>query len=204
MVYILDKDLSMRSKQPSIQLDDDVDLELPSPEVFSYQVNDGCVDDTSVRSGIIVTADGTVGMNYFVTRIQLAVIEGGVYDHLYSTRSQKRSIEERSHALETLACALDAWKASIPFEFGAFMAPDTVSPIVLQLLAVLHSTSLACTTLLNQANAWNTYWMESICRYAMEDILPTLPPQWEAVVDEARQLTVLLGALPHQNRWNFW
>jgi hypothetical protein len=204
IAYILDKDLSMRSKQPSIQLDDDVDLELPSPEVFQYAVKDGCIDDTSVGSGIIVTADGTMEMNYFVTRIQLAVIEGGVYDYLYSTRSQKHSIEERTHALETIACSLETWKASIPFEFSASMAPGTVSPTVLQLLAVLHSTSLACTTLVNQANAMNAYWMDGIRKYAMEGILPTLPPQWEAVVDEARQLTVLLGALPHQNRWNFW
>ncbi|ORX92702.1 hypothetical protein BCR34DRAFT_250669 [Clohesyomyces aquaticus] len=204
MAYILDKDLSMRSKQPSVQLDDDVDLELPSPEVFPYQVIDGCIDDASVGSGIIVTADGTVEMNYFATRIQLAVIEGGVYDYLYSTRSQKRSIEERSHALDTIAYALETWRASIPFEFSAFVAPDTVSPIVLQLLAVLHSTSLACTTLLNQANAWNTSWMEGIRKYAVEGILPALPPRWEAVVDEARQLMVLLGALSHQNRWNFW
>jgi hypothetical protein len=204
MAYILDKDLSMRSKQPSIQLDDDVDLELPLPEVFSFQLNNGFIDETGVGSGIILTADGTVEMNYFVTRIHLAVIEGGVYDYLYSTRSQKRSIEERSHALDTIACALEAWKASIPYEFSAFMAPNTVSPIVLQLLAVLHSTSLACTTLLHQANAWNTYWVGSIREYAIDGILPTLPPRWEAVVDEARQVTVLLEALPHQNRRNFW
>ncbi|KAF2865225.1 hypothetical protein BDV95DRAFT_632430 [Massariosphaeria phaeospora] len=204
MAYILDKDLSMRSKQPSVQLDDDVDLELPSPEVFPYQVDDGCIGDTSVGPGIIVTADGAVEMNYFVTRIQLAVIGGGVYDYLYSTRSQKRSIEERSRALESLACALETWKASIPFEFSVFLAPDTVSPFVLQLLAVLHSTSLACKTLLYQANAWNTYWVEGIRKYAIEGILPALPPRWEAVVDEARQLTVLLGALPPQNTWNFW
>lgn len=204
MAYVLDKDLGMRSKQPSIQLDDDVDLELPSPEIFQYQVEDGCLDDTSISSGIIVTADGTVVMNYFVTRIQLAVIEGGVYDYLYSTRSQKRSIEERSHALESIACALETWKSSIPFEFSASVDPDTVSPTVLQLLAVLHSTSLACTTLLNQANAWNTHWMDGIRKYAIEGTLPTLPPQWEVVVDEARQLTILLGSLPHQNRWHFW
>jgi len=204
MAYILDKDLSMRSKQPSIQLDDDVDLELPSPEAFQYQVNNGCIADTNVCSGIIVTTDGTAEMNYFVTRIQLAVIEGGVYDYLYSTRSQKRSIEERSHALGTIACALETWKASIPFEFNASMAPVTVSPTVLQLLAVLHSTSLTCTTLLYQANAWNTHWMDGIRKYMIDGISPTLPPQWEAVVDEARQLMVLLEALPQQNRWNFW
>jgi len=204
MAYILDKDLSVRSKQPSIQLDDDIDLELPSSEGFQYQLNDRSIADSSVGSGVVTTADGTVTMNYFLTRVQLAVIEGAVYDYLYSTRSQKRSIEERSHALETVACALETWKASIPFEFSASMAPNTVPPHTLQFLAVLHSTSLACTTLLNQSNAWNSRWMECIRKYAMESILPPLPPRWEAVVDEARQLTVLLGALPHRNRWNFW
>jgi hypothetical protein len=204
MAYVLDKDLSMRTKQPSIQLDDDVDLELPSPDVFPYKLSDESSDNTSSSSGIIFTADGTVEMNYFLTRIQLAVIEGGVYDFLYSTRSHKRSIEERSHALESISRALESWKSYIPFEFSALMAPVTVSPAVLPLLAVLHSTSLACMTLLHQANAWNTRWLEGIHKYSIEGILPTLPPQWEEVVIEARQLAALLGFLPHQNQWNFW
>ncbi|KAJ4292762.1 hypothetical protein N0V90_009425 [Kalmusia sp. IMI 367209] len=205
MAYILDKDLSMRSKQPSIQLDDDIDLDLPSPCTAEHQINNICVDEnTGVAHGIITTVDGIMKMNYFVARIQLAVIEGGVYDYLYSTRSHKRSTEERFRALESVACALETWKASIPFEFSAWMAPNTVSNHTLQLLAVLHSTSLACTTLLNQANAWNTRWMDSIREYATGGTMPILPPQWDAMVDEARHLTVLLGALPVQNRWNFW
>ncbi|KAF2648394.1 hypothetical protein K491DRAFT_642581 [Lophiostoma macrostomum CBS 122681] len=204
VAYILDKDLSMRSRQPSIQLDDDVDLELPSPEPFHCQLTEGLSHETGFGSGIIVTTDGSAEMNYFATRIQLAVIEGGVYDYLYSTRSKKRTIEERSHALDTISSALEAWKASIPMEFSARMASDAVSPTVLQLLAVMHCTSLACTTLINEANAWNAYWIEDIRRYATEGILPTRPPQWKTVVDEARQLTALLETLPPQNKWNFW
>jgi hypothetical protein len=46
--------------------------------------------------------------------------------------------------------------------------------------------------------------MDGIWKYAIEGIMPTLPPRWEAVVDEARQLTALLGSLPNQNPWNFW
>lgn len=204
MAYILDKDLSMRSKQPSIQLDDDIDLDLPSPEMAHGQV-DMCVDArTGVAYGDITTVDGNAKMNYFVTRIQLAVIEGGVYDYLYSTRSSKRSPEERSIALKSVSCALETWKSSIPVEFSARVAPKSVSTHSLQLLAVLHSTSLACTTLLNQANAWNTRWMRSINEYAMEGIGPVLPPRWDSIVDEARQLSILLGGLRMQSRRNFW
>ncbi|KAJ4360218.1 uncharacterized protein N0V89_000778 [Didymosphaeria variabile] len=204
MAYILDKDLSMRSKQPSIQLDDDVDLDLPSPGIAEYQIKKVGVADIGIDPGVFTTADGNVEMNYFVTRIQLAVIEGGVYDYLYSTRSRNRSAEERSQALKSIFRALETWKASIPLEFDAPMAPKTISPTMLQFLAVLHSTSLACTTLLNQANVWNTLWMSSIWKYATEGITPVLPFQWEATVDQARHLAVLIGALPVQNRWNFW
>ncbi|KAF2645213.1 hypothetical protein P280DRAFT_486464 [Massarina eburnea CBS 473.64] len=163
MAYILDKDLSMRSKQPSIQLDDDVDLELSSHEVFQRQLNYVSRTDTSVGSGTI------------------------------ATRRNRGVIEERLHAIQSIACALEAWKASIPFQFSASMAPGTISPTELQLLSVLYSTSLACTTLLNQASAWNTYWIDGIRKYTVEGISPTLPSQWGAVVDEARQLTVLLA-----------
>jgi hypothetical protein len=204
IAYILDKDLSMRSKQPSIQLDDDVDLDLPSSRLADRQINNDCIDDARIAPGVVNTADGIAELNYFSTRIQLAVIEGGVYDYLYSTRSLKRSAEERSHALESVSCALEAWKASIPFEFSACMAPNTVAPGVLQLVAVLHSTSLACTTLLNQANAWNARWLECMRRYATESVMPALPSRWDAVVDEARHLAGLLEVLPVQDRQNFW
>lgn len=205
MAYVLDKDLSMRSKMPSIQLDDDIDLDLPSQEDDEYQIdNEYGQNNTNNCAGVVTTIDGNVKMNYFVTRIQLAVIEGGVYDYLYSTRSQKRSAEERSHALESVARALATWKASIPLEFSASMALDRVTPGILRYLGVLHSTSMLCTTMLNQANAWNSQWVGSIRRYAKDGTVPPLPSLWDELVDEARDLAVLLRALPAPDRWNFW
>jgi hypothetical protein len=205
LAYILDKDLSMRAKQPSIQIDDDINLELPSPTATEHQIGSlNGTDDSSVHLGIITTADGTVKMNYFVTRIQLAVIEGGVYDYLYSTRSKKRSPKERSHALRSVACALQQWKASIPPEFSASTAIMRVRPSALNFLGALHSTTLACTTIVNQAHAWDAEWVASLRRYGRQGIVPRLPSQWEAVVDEARDLLVLLGVLRITDCWNFW
>ncbi|KAI9881710.1 MAG: hypothetical protein M1823_006579, partial [Watsoniomyces obsoletus] len=142
LAYILDKDLSMRSKQPSVQLDDDIDLDLPSPKFAAAERQMGDDHAAGIGAGIITTADGAAKMNYFVTRIQLAVVEGGVYDYLYSTRSQKRSPEERSRALESVASALERWKASNPPEFSAAAALRGVPPDTLRFLCVLHSTSL--------------------------------------------------------------
>ena len=205
LAYILDKDLSLRSKQPSVQLDDDIDLDLPWPQIAEcWDDDEAKIDGTGIDNGAITTADGTVKMNYFVSSIQLAVIEGGVYDYLYSTRSQKRSPEERLHALDSVARALEQWKASIPPEFTGIEALGRLTPDMLRFLCVLDATSLLCTTSINQAHAWNAQWVTSLRRYGRDGTIPLLPPQWEALVDEARNLMVLFGQSGVTDRFNFW
>jgi hypothetical protein len=198
LAYILDKDLSMRSKQPSIQIDEDVNLELPSSTVLQYDEN------TDNVMGVVTTADGTVKMNYLTARVQLAAVEGGVYDYIYSTRSRKHSLEERSLALQSVTSALEQWKASIPSEFSTSASSRRVAPGMLRFLVALHSTSLACTTLINQAHAWDVEWIASIRRYGRQGIEPLLPPKWEVLVGEARDLLVLFAALGETDRWSFW
>lgn len=78
IAYILDKDLSLRAKLPSVQLDDDVDVDLPSLLLVSTEDDDN-------TAGIVVTADRKARMNYFWACIQLANIEGFIYRYLYST-----------------------------------------------------------------------------------------------------------------------
>lgn len=199
IAYILDKDISMRSMQPSIQLDDDIDLDLPFHNGDEYQS-----DDASISAGLVATADGAVQMQYFLTRIQLAVIEGGVYDYLFSTRSGKRSPDERARALDSVARALEQWKASIPREFSPTAAILEAPLDSLCFLGILHSTSLLCTTLVNHAHAWNPEWTGSLRRSAKYGTPPLLPPMWESVVDEARSLLALFEALPVTDRSNFW
>ncbi|KAH7120847.1 fungal-specific transcription factor domain-containing protein [Dendryphion nanum] len=204
MAYILDKDISMRSKQPSIQVDDDINLDLPSPTVVQCNEDRSKISNTDDAAGVITTADGTVKMNYLTARVQLAAVEGGVYDYIYSTRSRKRSPEERSHALQSVAYALEQWKASIPSEFNALAGSRRVAHSTLHFLGTLHSTSLACTTLINQAHAWDVEWIASVRRYGRQGIEPLLPPKWEVLVGEARDLLVLFGILGEPERWNFW
>ncbi|KAK2802788.1 hypothetical protein FQN51_004316 [Onygenales sp. PD_10] len=203
LAYILDKDLSMRSKQPSIQIDDDINLDLPSPTALLYNEDRSNINNADDAMGVITTADGTARMNYLTARIQLAAVEGGVYDYIYSTRSRKRSPEERSRALQSVACALEQWKASIPSEFNALAGSRRVAPGMLRFLGALHSTSLACATLINQAHAWDVEWIASIRRYSRQGIEPLLPPKWEVLVGEARDLLVLFGALGEPDRWYF-
>ncbi|KAK5053190.1 hypothetical protein LTR84_002164 [Exophiala bonariae] len=205
MAYILDKDLSFRCKQPSIQLDDDIDLALPYTQAEEDRI-DGIpdTDADSIGSGIVATADGTVKMNYFVTRIQLAALEGGVYDYLHSVRSQKRSPEDRLNALESLSRALEQWKASIPPEFTGVECPRRVASDKLWYIYILDATSLLCKTAILQVHAWHAPWVTSLRRYGREGDILELPPHWATLVDEARDLLVLFGHLGSIDRWNFW
>ncbi|KAK5097404.1 hypothetical protein LTR70_007605 [Exophiala xenobiotica] len=169
----------MRQQQPSIQRDDDIDHILPLAEVDSFQSG-----STGIHSGQSTTADGAVTMNYFLARIQLAVIEGGVYDYLYSTRSQKRTPDDRAKALDSVACALEQWKASVPPEFSAATASQTVPLHLLPFISFLHSTSFMCAALINQAHAWNAKW----------SILPHLAPK--AKVFDVSSGIAHIGPLP--------
>ena len=71
LAYILDKDLSLRAQQPSVQLDDDIDLDLP------FQL---ASDANGAPAGVASTSNGSATMNYLLARVQLAVIEGRIYD----------------------------------------------------------------------------------------------------------------------------
>lgn len=206
LAYILDKNLSLRSKQPSIQRDDDIDLDLPWSFITQNDsLNIDLTDEEDGLSiGMISTIDGALKMNYFVSRIHLAVIEGGVYDYLYSTASQKRSPEERSDALDSVSNALERWKASVPFEFRGVDALQRLSPTALRFLGILDATSLMCTTLINQAHAWNAQWITSLRKYDKEGTAPPLPPRWGPLVDDSRHLLVLSEHLGALDRWNFW
>lgn len=203
LAYILDKNLSMLAKQPSIQVDDDINLDLPTPIVVRDDEDKNAIISKNGDTGVITTVDGNVVWNYFEARILLAMIQGGVYDYVYSTRSRKRSPEERKVALQSVNSALEQWKTSIPLAFSASSCPSTVTPATLPFLAALHATSLTCATLLNHAHAWDEKWIASIRRYGAEGIVPWLPPRWEALIGEAHDLLELLEGL-HLDAAVFW
>ncbi|RYP48610.1 hypothetical protein DL768_005530 [Monosporascus sp. mg162] len=82
IAYFLDKDLSLRLRTPSFQLDSDVDLDLPRAEPDELD-------------GSIQSLDGLSRFNYFRARVLLAHISGKIYDELFSHRSKKLSPQIR-------------------------------------------------------------------------------------------------------------
>ncbi|KAF4972853.1 hypothetical protein FSARC_679 [Fusarium sarcochroum] len=135
LVYIVGKDLSLRAEQPSIQLDDDIDPELPS----SLSVFDGD-GDGDADAGTVITADGNAKMNYSLARVQLGNFQGCIFDHLHPARSSKRSLTDRSITKESIVHALKKWRASVPPEFNAAVVTTTTgnNPTAVVFFCALH------------------------------------------------------------------
>ena len=205
IAYILDKDISLRSGQPSIQLDDDIDLDLPISQDDGLRVNAAVaeIDEDSGRVGMIGTVDGSARLDYFVTRIQLAVIEGGIYDYLHSTRAQKRTQGERISAMESVSRALEQWKGCVAPEFMDIGILNRVTVDRLRFICFLHAASLLCASLINQAHLMSSQWVASLRKSGTDGTTPLLTPRWEALVCEARTMMVLYqqSAFVDHNTW---
>lgn len=199
LAYILDKDLSLRAQQPSIQLDDDIDLALPSALRQENQADGETI-------GIVSTTNGNARMNYFLVRVQLASIEGRIYDCLYSTRALNRRAEERSVARESIVNDLREWRAAIPPEFGADVVAWTASsnPANIGFFCLLHATSLQCMALINKAHAWDEKWVSGLRDHGRETRALQLPPGWGALVHQARDFMVLFGEAWPKDVWFRW
>jgi hypothetical protein len=199
LVYILEKDLSLRAQQPSLQLDDDIDLDLPH---FLPEDN----DEDGSAAGVVITADGNARMNYFLARVQLANIEGGVYNCIYSTRAALHSPEERVAAANSILDALEKWQATIPPEFGAAVVASTTkdNPANVAFFCVLHSLSLSCMTLINRAHAWDDRWVNSVRHVGEGTGMLQLPCGWDALVQQARDFMVLFEQAWSTEIWFRW
>ncbi|RWA06038.1 hypothetical protein EKO27_g9067 [Xylaria grammica] len=103
IVYILDRDLALRSKAPYTQLDAETDVELPG------------LDDKD-RIGMLTSSTGGISVNYLRKRVELARIQGRVYDILYSWRSHLLTPDQRLNDISLVAQMLSEWRGTIPAE----------------------------------------------------------------------------------------
>ncbi|KAF9776775.1 hypothetical protein IL306_004970 [Fusarium sp. DS 682] len=195
LAYTVDKDLSLRAQQPSIQLDEDIDLEFPTPVI-----------DVEPRAGIVTTIDGTATMDYFLARVQLASIQGDIYDHLYSTRAWKRTPEERRIKRESIVLALNNWKASIPSEFGATEVITTTSdnPSTAGFFCFLHTNNLLCLMLITRAHAWDEQWVGVLRDHGRGVTSLQLPSEWNAMIGQARDFMILFEHVCPRYGWLKW
>ncbi|PCD24835.1 hypothetical protein AU210_013950 [Fusarium oxysporum f. sp. radicis-cucumerinum] len=198
LAYIVDKDLSLRAQQPSIQIDEDIDLDFPMS--FSTVIS----GDSS--AGLVTSIDGSTTMDYFLARVQLASIQGDIYDHLYSTRAWKRTPEERRLKRENIVHALNNWKASVPSDFRAADVITTTSnnPSVGAFFCILHTNSLLSLMLITRAHAWDEQWVGVLRDHGRGVGTLQLPSDWNSLVGQARDFMILFEYVVPRYCWLKW
>nr|RBQ91214.1 hypothetical protein FVER53263_12230 [Fusarium verticillioides] len=198
LAYIVDKDLSLRAQQPSIQNDEDIDLDFP----MSFDTLGSGDSD----AGVVTSIDGSTTMDYFLARVQLASIQGDIYDHLYSTRAWKRTPEERRLKRENIVLALNNWKASVPSDFGAAAVIATTSnnPTIGAFFCVLYTNSLLSLMLITRAHAWDEQWVGVLRDHGRGVGTSQLPSDWNSLVGQARDFMILFEYVVPRYCWLKW
>ncbi|KAH6876332.1 fungal-specific transcription factor domain-containing protein [Thelonectria olida] len=160
LVYTLDKDISLRALTPSTQFDDDIDIPLPALAPAD-------------SAGLIWTQNGQMYFNYHRRRVELAHIEGKVYDLLYSNRATKVKGLERQQRVGRLQAMLDKWYERIPTVFHIDRVADNVGPAQLIQLTKMHHAYLLAEVMTHGVYSHNADWVKrisSFSRAAIEDI----------------------------------
>ena len=136
VAYSLDKDISLQTRQPPTQGDEDMDIDPPSENDYDPVQPEG------------------IHHNLFYFRTRLAIIQGQIYRRLLSVKAGNQPASERAMAAEELEMTLQTWKRSVPIELfcnysgpalGGSPSETSRHPVYLQLLyfktlAVIHES----------------------------------------------------------------
>ncbi|KAK6216826.1 fungal specific transcription factor [Colletotrichum tabaci] len=196
MVYVMDKDISLRSKTPSFQLDADIDLALP--ELYP---NDG--------AGIIAAKNGSE-FNFFRARVELSHIAGKVYDLLYSTRARKVSRQESQSRVTRLEEMLESWYGKIPAEFRLDSVLQNIDALPAVHMSLVYHHYFVVVVMTHGIYSHDADWVHRIstyCRTAMRDLdgVPVaanlkqnapLPDGWDRCVELSRRCMKLFAESP--------
>ncbi|KAK3684774.1 fungal-specific transcription factor domain-containing protein [Podospora appendiculata] len=157
IAYMLDKDLCLRSGRPPAQDDDDMNVDLPDA-------------DPEDNIGNIPLADGKGKMNLFRVMCELAMVEGKVYNKLYSTKATKQSPGETLNTIGELDQELEDWKDSIPIDFRPeHEIKASHTPLILHIV-MLHFNYYNCLTTIHRMSIHHGYWTSRLSNYAIQGL----------------------------------
>lgn len=197
MAYVLDRDISMRTGQPPVQLETDIDLELPS-----FEPEDG--------AGLVFTANHCSNLNFFRARVQLARIQGKVYELMLSLPAKNLDSYQRGENMARLHYMLDNWASQIPKKFRPNAILETCEPGSFRNLGILYATHLSCRSQVCRAHIMETQWLESLQDFGQKPmqqriIEPVLLPQgWQGFVAESREYMRLFMGIERKDPAFVW
>jgi hypothetical protein len=143
--------LSLRTKTPPAITDNDIDVSLPS-------------SDPGDGSGLIWIPGGNNHMHYFRSQIDLAHIEGKIFELLHSNRGSKVRGAEREDRIQHLQGLLNEWYGRIP---PLFQVENVVSTLdtcgIMRLTRLFHEYQLAVLNLHSVYNTHDAEWVQRLC-----------------------------------------
>ncbi|KAK5625430.1 hypothetical protein RRF57_001146 [Xylaria bambusicola] len=217
IAYILDRSISAQARISPIQIDSDIEIDLPPLEPV-------CGD----LGGFVLANDGTPIFNFFRAQVQMARIQGLVHKYVYSGSAQKYNAAERARNIAFVHQELDAalveavtarqshkhvsavytvpepatilperWSTQIPPEFhpsALFQPRDSELP---RQLCMLFAARLSCRAMISYGSLRDSFhyswWVESLRDYgeriADGDGLGLLEnqPGWSTLIEESRE-----------------
>jgi len=148
---------------PSLQIDSDIDIDLP-----------GSAGDDS--AGHLYTVDGRSQLHLFRLKVQLAHLEGMIYDTLLSNRARKLTSEARQQAVTHIGQLLERWKQSIPGQLQLENMSGNLLSGPLVHMTVVYQTYLMCLTMTHGLYANDSPWLKALGGLG-SDLLRTFNPQ---------------------------
>lgn len=193
ITYILDRDISMRTVEPYGLQDHDMEIDAISATLRG--------DSAGVLS---LPDDPSRTANIFHLRIQLARIQGQMYDLTYSVRARKFSGHQQEAAIEKLTHLLESWCKTVPEGFRIEDLSTCASDNILSQLLPLYLAYFLCLFTANRLQSRNSSWIERLIAFcdgivhsdaiALSSVSPLpaksnmklLPTNWPSIVQAAR------------------
>ncbi|KAF7563691.1 hypothetical protein G7046_g486 [Stylonectria norvegica] len=201
IAYLLDRDISLRTSQPPVQRESDIDIERPLAEP-----EDG--------AGNVVVSGGNCSYNFFRCRVWLAQIQGEVHDFMVAARVGKMDDDQRDKNIVRLNRMLDDWMSSIPPSFRPDSVLQAGQPNLCRSFAILYSTHLTCRTHVYRAHAMASEWMKSLLSFgravtqrghSVPIPLPTPSLQdWDQLINETRSYMELFWTVELRDQAFIW
>ncbi|EHK25774.1 uncharacterized protein TRIVIDRAFT_115607, partial [Trichoderma virens Gv29-8] len=202
IAYVLDKNISLRAQHPPLLSDAWTDIDLPESDPI-----DG--------AGVVYSRQGTSKINFFLFRVQLGIIQGKVYDWLYSVTADKLQPAVKEQFVHSIECTLYQWEQNLPREFTPDSILESAPPGTVQHLAALHWTYLHTLAMIHRAHSHNQQWIQSILRRsaiiidepircAITSPQPSLPRSWSKLVGSSRACMKLLDSMSAHGESLIW
>ncbi|KAJ2899166.1 fungal specific transcription factor domain-containing protein [Zalerion maritima] len=146
LTYIMDRDMSAKTRNPPLLRDEDIDVDLPA-----LDPEDG--------AGVVVSCDGNAKFNILRSRIQIAWVQGKIYDWICSARAARTPLAQRVQLTQKLEKVLQEWKNGVPSPFLPENVTSETDPGTLRFFMILHWEHFMCQAMIRGTHIHNRPWL---------------------------------------------